>query len=306
MMRPVIITCALTGDSETPVRSPHVPVTPEQIATDALAAAAAGAAIVHIHVRDPATGKGSREVALYREVTERIGAAGTGVIVNLTAGMGGKLIFGGEMPLPPAPDTDLVGATARMAHLLALRPEMCSLDCGSFNSGVGDEIYVSTTPMILHMAEQMRNLGVKPELEVFDFGHMRLACHLVEQGLVAPPPLFQFALGLRWGAPSDAATMIALRAMLPEGAQWVAFGAGAEQFPVAAQSVLLGGNVRVGLEDNLYRRRGVLATNAELVEDAVRLVEALGHRAASPDEARTLLGIAASAGAVALGVANAG
>lgn len=290
-MRPVIITCALTGDSDTPSRSAHVPVTPEQIATDALAASEAGAAIVHIHVRDPGTGKGSRDVALYREVAERIAVSGANVIVNFTAGMGGKLVFGGEKPMPPAADTDLVGATARMAHILALRPEMCSLDCGSFNSGMGDEIYVSTTPMILQMAEKMRDLGVKPELEVFDFGHMRLACHLVEKGLVEPPPLFQFALGLRWGAPSDAATMIALRAMLPAGAQWVAFGAGAEQLPVAAQSVLLGGNVRVGLEDNLYRRRGVLASNADLVEDAVRLVETLGHRAATPAEARALLGI---------------
>jgi uncharacterized protein (DUF849 family) len=292
-MRPVIITCALTGDSDTRDRSPHVPITPAQIADDALAAAGAGAAIVHIHVRDPDTGKGSREVALYRAVTERIAASGVDVVVNLTAGMGGKLIFGGDTPLPAAPGTDLVGATDRLAHIQALRPEMCSLDCGSFNSGMGDEIYVSTMLMILHMAERMRALNVKPELEVFDFGHMRQACHLVAQGLVAPPPLFQFALGLKWGAPSDAATLLALRAMLPEGAQWVAFGAGAEQFPVAAQSVLLGGHVRVGLEDNLYRRRGVLARNAELVEDAVRLVETLGHRPATPAEARDLLGIAA-------------
>lgn len=291
-MRPVIITCALTGDSDTPGRSPHVPVTPEQIAADALAAAEAGAAIVHIHVRDPATGKGSREVALYREVTSRIADSGRDVIVNLTAGMGGKLVFNGETPLPPAPDTDLVGATDRMRHIAELRPEMCSLDCGSFNSGMADEIYVSTGPMVRQMAARMRDLGVKPELEVFDFGHMRLACDLVAQGLVAPPPLFQFALGLRWGAPSDAATMLALRAMLPAGAQWVAFGAGAEQFPVAAQSVLLGGHVRVGLEDNLYRRRGVLASNADLVEDAVRLVETLGQRPATVPEARSLLGLA--------------
>ncbi|MDT8854336.1 3-keto-5-aminohexanoate cleavage protein [Paracoccaceae bacterium Fryx2] len=290
-MRPVIITCALTGDSDTPGRSPHVPVTPSQIAADALAAAAAGAAIVHVHVRDPISGKGSRDLALYREVAEAIAAAGSDVIVNLTAGMGGKLIFGGETPLPADPGSDLMGPAARMAHIEALRPEMCSLDCGSFNSGMGDEVYVSTAPMVLQMAERMRDLGVKPELEVFDFGHMRLACHLVAQGLVAPPPLFQFALGLRWGAPSDAATLLQLRAMLPAGAQWVAFGAGAEQFPVAAQSVLLGGHVRVGLEDNLFRRRGVLASNAELVEDAVRLVETLGNRAASSSEARAILGL---------------
>lgn len=290
-MRPVIITCALTGDSDTRDRSPHVPITPAQIAQDAIAAAGAGAAIVHIHVRDPETGRGSRDVALYREVTERIAASGVDVVVNLTAGMGGKLIFGAGSPLPPAAGTDLVGAADRMAHIESLRPEMCSLDCGSFNSGMGDEVYVSTAPMILQMADRMRALGVKPELEVFDFGHMRLACHLVAQGLVAPPPLFQFALGLKWGAPSDAATLLALRSMLPEGAQWVAFGAGAQQFPVAAQSVLLGGHVRVGLEDNLYRRRGVLARNVDLVEDAVRLVETLGNSVATPAQARALLGL---------------
>lgn len=256
-----------------------------------MAAAAAGAAIVHIHVRDPETGKGSRQVGLYREVTERIAESGVDVVVNLTAGMGGKLIFGADQPLPAGPGTDLVGAVDRLAHIEALRPEMCSLDCGSFNSGMCDEIYVSTVPMILQMAERMQALRVKPELEVFDFGHMRLATHLVAEGLIAAPPLFQFALGLKWGAPSDAATMLSLRAMVPVGAQWVAFGAGAEQFPVAAQSVLLGGHVRVGLEDNLYRRRGVLARNAELVEDAVRLVETLGHRPATPTEARVILGI---------------
>lgn len=296
MTRPVIITCALTGDSDTRDRSPHVPITPAQIAEDALAAAAAGAAIVHIHVRDTETGKGSRDVALYREVTERIADSGVDVVVNLTAGMGGKLIFGTDRPLPAGPGTDLVGASDRLEHIDALHPEMCSLDCGSFNSGMGDEIYVSTVPMILQMAERMRDLGVKPELEVFDFGHMRLACHLVAAGLVTSPPLFQFALGLKWGAPSDAATMLALRSMLPAGAQWVAFGAGAEQFPVAAQSVLLGGHVRVGLEDNLYRSRGVLARNAELVEDAVRLVQTLGHHPASPAEARAILGMAGRQG----------
>lgn len=290
-MRPVIITCALTGNSDTTGRSPHVPVTPEQIAANALAAAAAGAAIVHIHVREPVTGKGSRDVALYREVTDRIAASGSDVIVNLTAGMGGQLIFNTDNPLPAAPGTDLVGAVTRMAHIDALRPEMCSLDCGSFNAGMGDEVFVSTLPMMLTMAARMQAAGVKPELEVFDFGHMRLACYLVDQGLIPPPPLFQFALGLRWGAPSDVGTLLHLRSMLPDGAQWVAFGAGPEQFPMAAQSVLLGGHVRVGLEDNLYRRRGVLASNAELVEDAVRLVDTLGHRAAKSAEARGILGL---------------
>ncbi len=295
MSRPVIITCALTGDSDTAAKSPHVPVTPQQIAADAIAAARAGAAIVHIHVRDPQTTRGSRDTALYRETMERIADSGVDVIVNLTAGMGGKLIFGEPDPLPAHPGSDVVGAAERMVHIEALKPDMCSLDCGSFNAGMSSEIYVSTTSMIREMAERMRDLGVKPELEVFDTGHLRLAASLVADGLVAGPPFFQFALGLKWGAPSDAATMLLMRGMLPADAVWVAFGAGAEQMPVAAQSILLGGHVRVGLEDNLYRRRGVLATNEQLVEDGVRLVETLGARPATPDEARAILGLKSSA-----------
>ncbi len=292
MSRPVIITCALTGDSDTRGKSPHVPVTPAEIAADAIAAARAGAAVVHIHVRDPATTRGSREVSLYREVTEAIAASGIDAIVNLTAGMGGKLVFGANDPMPVDAETDLVGARERLLHIEALRPEICSLDCGSFNAGMANEIYVSTTAMIREMAVRIRELGVKPELEVFDTGQLRLAALLVQEGLVAAPAFVQFALGLRWGAPSDAATILLMRSMLPAGSQWVAFGAGAEQMPVAAQSVLLGGHVRVGLEDNLYRRRGVLARNAELVEDAVKLVETLGQRPATSAEARDILGLA--------------
>lgn len=291
MSRSVIITCAVTGDSDTPGRSPHVPVTPAAIASDAIAAARAGAAIAHIHVRDPETGKGSRKTELYREVMSRIADSGVDVIVNLTAGMGGKLIFGTPQPSPFDPASDLVGATERMVHIEALQPEICSLDCGSFNSGMFDEIYVSTTAMIRQMAERMKALGVKPELEVFDTGQLRLAAALVTEGLVSAPGFFQFALGLRWGAPADTATMLLMRSMLPAGAVWVAFGAGAEQMPIAAQSVLLGGHVRVGLEDNIYRSRGVLATNRDLVEDGVRLVETLGHKPATPAEARAILGL---------------
>lgn len=291
MSRPVIITCALTGDSDTPGKSPHVPVTPEAIAADALAAAEAGAAIVHVHVRDPATGTGSRETALYAEVVKRLHAARCPVIVNLTAGMGGKLLFGPDDPLQVAPGTDVVNGTERMKHIEALRPEMCSLDCGSFNSGTGNEIYVSTWPMIRTMAARIRELGVKPELEVFDFGHLAAALALVDEGLIAAPPFFQFALGLKWGAPSDPRTLLTLRDMLPAGAPWVAFGAGREQMEMAALSVILGGHVRVGLEDNIYRSRGVLASNADLVADAVTLVRTLGRRPATPDEARAILGL---------------
>lgn len=293
MSRPVIITCALTGDSDTPSKSPHVPVTPEEIARDAMAAAAAGAAVVHIHVRDPQTRRGSREVALYAEVVSRLRAAGCGALINLTAGMGGKLIFGPDDPLEVAPGTDVVNAATRMLHVEALKPDMCSLDCGSFNSGLGDEIYVSTWPMIRSMAGRIKALGVKPELEVFDFGQLTSVLALLDEGLVAPPPFVQFALGLKWGAPSDPRLLLAMRDMLPAGSPWVAFGAGREQMPTAALSVVLGGHVRVGLEDNLYRSRGVLATNAELVTDAVALVRTLGHHPATPDEARAILGIGA-------------
>lgn len=294
MARPVIITCALTGDSDTPAKSPHVPVTPAAIAADALAAAEAGAAIVHIHVREPATGKGSRNIGYYREVVERIAQSGTDAIVNLTAGMGGKLVLDGANALPFDASTDLVGASERLVHIEALRPDICSLDCGSFNNGLDTELYVSTSGMVREMAGRISAAGVKPELEVFDFGHLRLARALVEEGLVKPPAFFQFALGLRWGAPSDAATMLHMRSLLPKDAVWVAFGAGAEQMPVAAQSILLGGHVRVGLEDNIYRSRGVLATNAQLVEDAVHLVKTLGGKPATAVEARQILGLTGS------------
>jgi uncharacterized protein (DUF849 family) len=291
MSRPVILTCALTGDSDTPGRSPHVPVTPAQIAESAIAAAAAGAAIVHIHVRDPVTTKGSRDPALYAETVRILRERGCPALINLTAGMGGKLLFGPDDPLQVAPGTDVVNAATRILHVEALRPDLCSLDCGSFNSGQLDEIYVSTWPMIRTMAARFRELGVKPELEVFDLGHLEAALALVEEGLIAPPPFFQFALGLRWGAPSDPKTLLHFRDALPPGAPWVAFGAGREQMPMVALSVLLGGHARVGLEDNLYRSKGVLASNADLVADAVRLIEALGHRPATPDEARAILGL---------------
>jgi uncharacterized protein (DUF849 family) len=205
--------------------------------------------------------------------------------------MGGKLIFGPDDPLDVAPGTDVVNAATRMVHVEALRPDMCSLDCGSFNSGMDDEIYVSTWPMIRTMAARFREIGVKPELEVFDLGQLHSALALVDEGLIAPPPFFQFALGLKWGAPSDPRTLLHFRDSIPKGAPWVAFGAGREQMQMAALSVVLGGHVRVGLEDNIYRSRGVLASNADLVTDAVRLVDTLGHHPATPDEARAILGL---------------
>lgn len=297
MSRPVIVTCALTGDSDTARKSPHVPVTPRQIADDAIKAARAGAAIVHIHVRDPETTRGSRDVALYQETVQRIRDSGVDAIVNLTAGMGGKLVLGLPDCIPFDPVTDLVGAEQRLAHVKALRPDICSLDCGSFNNGGPEEIYISTAGIVRTMAGSIQRLGVKPELEIFDLGHLRLALSLAAEGVVSAPLFVQFALGLRWGAGSDPRTLLLMRDMLPAGALWAAFGAGAEQMPMAAQSVLMGGHVRVGLEDNLYRTRGVLATNEDLVTDAVHLVQSLGARPATAAEARGLLDLGSAVSA---------
>jgi len=285
MARKIIITCAITGDSDVAHKHPDLPVTPEQIAASALEAAEAGAAIVHIHVRDPRTTKGSREVAYYREVVERLASSGCRAIINLTAGMGGKfVVFRPE-------ESDLVDAGERLVHIEALRPDICSLDCGSFNSGRGDEIYVSTYSMIREMAGRIRAAGVKPELEVFDFGQLRIVRELHAEGLLESPLFVQFALGIPWGADADARTMIHLRDALPSGANWVAFGVGAAQMTVAAQSMLLGGHIRVGLEDNLYLSRGVLASNADLVRKAVEIVTVMGNSVASPEEARQILGL---------------
>lgn len=283
MSRKVIITCAITGDSDVAHKNPHIPVTPEQIAASAIDAAEAGAAIVHIHVRDPETTLGSRDIGHYREVVERLRSSGSKALINLTAGMGGKFVA-----FKPN-ESDLIGGTERMAHVEELLPEICSLDCGSFNSGRGDEIYVSTYAIIREMAERIQQIGVKPELEVFDFGQLRIVNELHAADLITHPPFVQFALGIPWGADADARTMIHLRDTLPPGANWVAFGVGPAQMTVAAQSMLLGGHIRVGLEDNLYLSRGVLATNANLVRKAVEIVKVMGNSVASPDDARDIL-----------------
>ena len=283
----VFISCALTGAGDTVGRSPHVPVTPAQIADSGLAAAAAGASILHIHVRDPASGKPSRDLALYREVVARIRDANDSVILNLTGGMGGDLIFGAADPLALHPDSDFVTPEARIAHILELRPEICSLDCGSLN--FGDMVYATTPTWLRRMAGLIRDAGVKPELEVFEIGHLRMANQLIAEGLIAAPPMFQLCLGIRWAADASPRTMAFMADMLPPGAVWAGFGLGAAQFPMAAQAVLLGGHVRVGLEDNLFLRRGVPATNADLVTRAVRVIEALGAEVAGPDATRSKL-----------------
>ena len=290
MSSEVIVTCAVTGAGDTVARSERVPVTPAAIAAACLEAAREGAAIAHVHVRDPRTGQGSREVALYREVVERVHDAGSDVILNLTTGMGGDYVPDEHEPARAGAGSDLVPPAVRLAHIEALRPPLCSLDCGTMNFGAS--VFMNTPAHLEQMAARIRELRVKPELEVFELGHVRFARHLIERGLIEPPPLFQLCLGIPWGAPADPRTMLAMRDALPAGAMWSAFGIGREQLPMVAQAVLLGGHVRVGLEDNLYLARGQLASNGDLVARAVDLVGRLGRSCASPARARALLGLA--------------
>jgi len=289
--REVFITCAVTGAADTASRSPHVPVTPAQIAAAAVEAARAGAAIAHIHVRDPATGKGARDVELYREVVARIRDSGTDVVLNLTAGMGGDLTLGSvEQPLPPAQaGTDMAGATERLTHVAALLPEICTLDCGTMNFGEGDYVMTNTPAMLKAMAGEVQALGVRPEIEIFDTGHLVLAKWLVEQGLIDAPVLVQLCMGIPWGAPDDIGTLQALVANLPPDWIFSAFSIGRNQLPYAALAVLAGGNVRVGLEDNLWLGKGEFATNGALVERAAAIVTNMGARLLSPAEVRDRL-----------------
>jgi uncharacterized protein (DUF849 family) len=290
MNQNVIITCAVTGAGNTTEKSPHVPVTPEQVAEASIAAAQAGAAVVHVHVRDPETGQGSRDVALFSKAVELIRDSETDVIINLTAGMGGAWFPSDEDPAMPGPGTDNVGPEVRLAHVEKIRPDICSLDCGTMNFG-DNEIYISTPDFLRRMAGLLQQWGVKPEMEVFDLGQVWMASQLVSEGLIDAPPLFQICLGIPWGAPADTDSMIAMRNALPAGANWAGFGIGRMEMPMVAQAVLLGGNVRVGLEDNLYLDRGVLATNAQLVGRAAEIIERLGARVVGPDEAREQLGL---------------
>ncbi|WP_203620973.1 3-keto-5-aminohexanoate cleavage protein [Streptomyces anulatus] len=287
----VIITCALTGAGDTVGRSPHVPVTPEQIAASAVEAAGAGAAVVHIHVREPETGAPSRDPRLYREVVERIRETGTDVVINLTAGMGGDLVIDPEAPLRQLPGTDLVSGLDRLPHVEELLPDICTLDCGSLNFGDGSNLYVSTPDMLRTGAKRIQELGVRPELEIFDTGQLWFAKQLLAEGLLDDPTVFQLCMGIPWGAPADPGVLQAMVNLLPQGAQWASFALGRMQMPWVAQSILLGGHVRVGLEDNLYLGKGVKATNGQLVERAVRITESLGSRVATPDEARAKLGL---------------
>ena len=292
MNREIVITCAVTGAGDTVGRHPAIPVTPAEIAAAALDAAKAGAAVVHCHVRDPVTGKGSRDVALYREVVARIRDADTDVVINLTAGMGGDLFIGpDEDPRQFGADTDLVGALERLPHVEELLPEICSLDCGSYNFGEGSLVYVSTPDMLRRGARRIQELGVKPELEVFDTGHLWFARQMHDEGLLDEPPLFQLCHGIRWGAPPELPVLQAWVQLLPPGANWTAFAISRDQMPFAAAAALLGGNVRVGLEDNLYLQRGVHASNAQLVERARTIVELMGAEVVGPAAAREKFGL---------------
>ena len=287
----VVLTCAVTGAGDTTGKSPHVPVTPEEIATAAIEAAKAGASAAHIHVRDPKTGKGSRDVGLFTETVDRVRSSDTDVVINLTAGMGGDWVISDENPAMPGPGTDMIGPEERLAHVIALKPEICSLDCGTMNFGNGNEIYISTPPYLRKMAEIVQGLGVKPELEVFDLGHIRFAKQMIAEGLINEPPMFQICLGIPWGADQSVDTMKVMKDELPANASWASFGISRMQMPMAAAAVAMGGNVRVGLEDNIYLDRGVLATNAQLVERAVEIIDRMGGRVLTPAEAREKLGL---------------
>jgi uncharacterized protein (DUF849 family) len=292
MNRNVIVSCAVTGSGDTVGKHPAIPVTPEEIATAAIEAAKAGAAIAHIHVREPDTGKPSRRVDLYREVVERIRGSDVDVIINLTTGMGGDLYFGSDdEPMNFGESTDCVGQMERIEHVEELLPEICSLDCGSFNYSGGDYVYISTENMLKLGARRLQEIGVKPELEVFELGHLSFAKYLLAQGLLDHPLLFQVCLGIRWAAEATTSSFKAMVDELPEGANWAGFGIGAMEMPMVAQAVLLGGNVRVGLEDNIYLEKGVFASNAQLVERACNIVQLMGCSIQTAAEARQALGL---------------
>lgn len=290
MNREPFITCAVTGGGDFADKSPHVPVTPQEIADSALEAHEAGAAIVHLHVRDPKTRVGSRDIGLYRELVTVIRERNKDVIINLTGGMGGEILFGAAgSPLPPVAGTDFVGPCERMNHILELKPEIASLDTGSLN--FDDALYATTPTWLRSMADSYREASVVPEIEVFELGHIELAKQLIKEGHLARPAIFQLCLGIKYGAPATPDAMMAMRNALPADSIWAGFGLGAMQLPMAAQAVLMGGNIRVGLEDNLYLERGVLATNAQLVAKARQIVEAMGARIRTAAETRTLLNL---------------
>ena len=290
MPTPTIITCALTGSADTAGKNPAVPVTPEEIATSGIEAARAGAAIIHIHVRDPETRLGSMNVGYYREVVERVRDSGIDVVLNLTTGPGARFVPGDPDPKTAGPGSTITTPERRVEHILALRPEICSLDMGSMN--FGPHVFANIPAHLSKMAAHIREAGVKPELEVFEAGHIQLAAKMVADGAFDAPQLFQIVLGVPWGAPSTPEAMVFMRNLLPPGANWAGFGIGRAEFPFVALAAMLGGHCRVGLEDNLYLEKGVLASsNAALVEKAVRILEVTGATVATSAQAREILGL---------------
>jgi len=289
MNNEVIVTCAVTGAGDTLGKHPEVPVTPEQISNAAIAAAKAGASVAHIHVRDPETGLGSRDVNLFKEVVERIRDSNTDVVINLTAGMGGDWVPSEENPSMPGPGTDMIGPEERLAHVKEIHPEICSLDCGTMNFGNGNEIYISPPGYLREMASMIQEWGVKPELEVFELGQIRFAKQMIKEGLINEPPMFQICLGIPWGAEQTVDSMKVMKDELPTNASWASFGIGRMQMPMAAAAVAMGGNVRVGLEDNLYLEKGVLASNDQLVTRVIEIIQRMGSRVLSPQETRDKL-----------------
>jgi uncharacterized protein (DUF849 family) len=290
MQRKVIISCAVTGSADSPGKNPAVPVTPQQIAQSSIDAAKAGAAVVHIHVRDPQTSKPSMDGALYREVVERIRSSGTDVLINLTTGPGARFVPGADDPMKPGPGSNLSRPDVRVRHVVELRPDICSLDMGSLN--MGSRVFINTPEHLQTMAVAIRDAGVLPELEVFETGHLLLAKRMIETGHIKAPGMFQICLGIAWGQPATPEAMTYMRNLLPPASPWFAFGISLHQFPMVAQTVLLGGHVRVGLEDNLYLGKGKLApSNAALVEKAAGIIEVLGDSVATPAEARDILGL---------------
>lgn len=287
----VFITCAVTGSGATQNRSPHVPRSPKQIAESAIGAAKAGAAVVHCHVRDSESGAPSRRVDLYREVTERIRDSDTDVVINLTAGMGGDLVLGSaEAPLPVNEGaTDMAGATERMEHVAECLPEICTLDCGTMNFAEADYVMTNAPGMLRAMGKITADLGVRAEIEAFDTGHLWFARKLAEEGVIESPVLVQLCMGIPWGAPDDLSTLMAMVNNVPSDWHFSAFSIGRNQMPYVGAAVLAGGNVRVGLEDNLYLEKGVLATNAQLVERAARIVTDMGARVIGPKAVREKL-----------------
>ena len=291
MRKSVFITAAITGSGGTQDRSPLVPRSPQQIAEAAIDAAKAGAAVVHCHVRDPETGAPSRDLALYREVTDRIRESETDVVLNLTAGMGGDMVFGpSDSPLPlNEAATDMIGAEARVAHVAECLPEICTLDCGTMNFAEADYVMTNTPGMLRDMAKRMTELGVRPEIEAFDTGHLWLAKQLVSEGLIEDPVMIQLCMGIPWGAPDDLNTFMAMVNNIPSNWTFSAFSIGRHQMPYVAAATLAGGNIRVGLEDNLWLEKGVLATNAQLVEKAASIITNLGPTLMTPEEVRAEL-----------------